>query len=626
MTKGSITRRLTTIVAADVAGFARLTSSDEEETLVALHSHRTEAIEPRIAEHQGRIANTAGDGLLIEFPSVVEAVRCALKIQNDMLERNKKVPEDRRIRFRIGINVGDVVDQNGDLLGNGVNVAARLEEQAPAGGIWISQSAREQVIGHLNVPLSDLGEIEVKNIPRPIRVYQVGVGEESAATTAPRARSKYRLALAGGSLFVLLVASATVFVWWETVFDTSPKATNVVPPISDKPSIAVMPFENLSGDPDQLYFADGMTDDLITDLSKVSGLFVIARATTAVYRGRKVTAKQVADELGVSHVLEGSVRRSGNRIRVTAQLIDPATSRPLWADRYDREFTNIFQLQDELTQNIVSTLAIQLTRDEESRLSRQQKTIPEAYDTLLRGLESFRRFTPETIAEGRKLFEKAIELDPNYARAHANIAFSYAISVFSGFSLDPKGDLETALRYGRKALALDPDVPQVHFSLGLVYWQLGEISEALSSIDTALKFDPNYADAYANLAAVKIYVGDYEEGLQAIQTAMRLNPRHPFFYIEIKGRAHFAQGDYAQAAAEFESALQRNPEFTVARRELAATYAHLGRIEDAEWEIEEVLANQPQLKLSDERSRTIFQAGADLDRYIEGLRKAGLPE
>jgi TolB-like protein len=416
--------------------------------------------------------------------------------------------------------------------------------------------------------------------------------------------------------------------WWQR---WSPRTEPASParmafPLPDKPSIAVLPFDNLSADPEQIYFADGITEDLITDLSKVSGLFVVARASTFVYRERPATVKQVAEELGVSHVLEGSVRRSGARVRVTAQLIDATTGTHVWAERYDRQLEDVFALQDEVAQQIVSALAIQLTSDEEARLARSERTTPEAYDALLRGLELLRRFTPTTIVQGREMFEKAISLDPQYARAYANVAFAYAIGVFASISSDPEGDLEAALRFAREALALDAEVPQVHFSVSLVYWQKGRIEESLDAVYRALEVEPNYADGFAQLAAVLVYVGRYQESLEAIHQAMRLNPRHPFFYIAITGRAHFALGDYATAATHFEQALERNPDFVVARRELAAAYAHLGRIDDAEWEVAEILALQPDFSLSDERQRVIFQRGDDMARYIDGLRKAGVPE
>ena len=336
--------------------------------------------------------------------------------------------------------------------------------------------------------------------------------------------------------------------------------------------------------------------------------------------------KQVAEELGVSHVLQGSVRRAGTRVRVTAQLIDARTGTHVWAERYDRELKDVFALQDEVAQEIVSALAIRLTSDEAERLSRSEKASPEAYDTLLRGLELLRRFTPTTIAQGREMFEKAIEIDPQYARAYANVAFAYAIGVVSGIDTDPEGDLEAALRFAEQALALDSDVPQVHFSLSLVYWHQDRAAESLDAAYRALEVEPNYADGFAQLAAVLVYVGRYQESLEAIRKAMRLNPRHPFYYIAINGRVHFALGDYAAAAAAFERALERNPDFIVARRELAASHAHLDRIEDAEWEAEEILALQPGFSLSREHRRVIFQKGDDMDRYVAGLRKAGLPE
>ena len=364
-------RRLTTIVAADVAGYSRLTASDEESTLAALRTHRAELIDPKIAEFRGRIVNTAGDSLLIEFPSVVEALRCSMDIQHSMVSRNREVPEDRRIRFRVGINVGDVIEQDGDLLGDGVNIAARLEGLAESGGICLSGAAHEQVRDRLDVGFEDLGDVEVKNIPRPIRVYRVLDDEKAMARPRRPFATRRRLAVAAVVLLVAIAGGGGSW-WWQTLQpDLKPaEPTKTALTLPEKPSIAVLPFANMSGDPEQAYFADGVAEDIITDLSKLSGLFVIARNSSFQYRGDSVDVKKVGRELGVKYVLEGSVRRASDKVRITAQLIDTTTGGHLWAERYDGKLDDIFAAQDQVTTRIVEALSLKLTDTEKSLLHR----------------------------------------------------------------------------------------------------------------------------------------------------------------------------------------------------------------------------------------------------------------
>jgi adenylate cyclase len=382
----------------------------------------------------------------------------------------------------------------------------------------------------------------------------------------------------------------------------------------------------MSGDPEQEYFSDGITEDLIADLSRISGVFVIARTTVFTYKGKSVTVQQVGDDLGVQYVLEGSVRRVGNRVRINTQLVDARSGRHLWGDRYDREMTDIFVLQDEVTKKIVSALAVELTADEENRLQRTAKIDPGAYDVFLRGLELYRRYTFETRAEARGLFERAIALDPGFARAHAGIALTHVFDYIEGSTDTPEKSLQRSLEMVEHALALDDTVPQVHFAASYVYLQLGRHDDSIAAARRAVALDPNYADGYVQMALSMIYAGRPEEGLEQMTNAMRLNPWHPFLYIWTRGHAHLVMEQYEEAIALFEKVIESNPHYQDGHLALAAAYGAVGRIGDAEWEAEEVLSLQPGFTLADNLRRTPYKNPADLERWIEGLRKAGLPE
>ncbi len=619
-------RKLVAVIAADVAGYTRLMGADEDATMVAWWSHRKELIDPTIAEYEGRIVKHTGDGFLAEFHSVLDAVRCAVAMQSEMARRNADVPEDRRMRFRMGVNLCDIMSDDEDIYGDGVNLAARLESLAEPGGVSISSAVHEQVRGKLDFSWEDLGEQKVKNVAEPVRAYRMNPQTGAAPARIALGRRKvWAVAGIAAALAVVAVAAA-----WYLYPRPSPPAADVhatemaalAPP--DQPSIAVLPFDNISGDPEQDYFSDGITEDLITDLSQVSGLFVIARNSVFTYKGKPVKVQQVGRELGVQYVLEGSVRKSGNRIRINAQLVDASTGRHLWAARYDRELTEVFALQDEVTAKIVSALAVTLTVGERRRLSRAAAASPEAYDALLRGLELYRRFTRETNAEARILFEKAIALDPQYARAYADVALTYGQDVTFGWTDAPEAALARALEFARNGLALDDTVPQVHFALANIYLRHNRHDEAIAADRKAIGLDPNYADGYGSLAFNLTYAGRPEDGLEAIRKAMRLNPRHPFFYVWVVGHAYFLMGRYEEAATAFERVLERNPQFPGGHMTLAATYGHLGRTADAEWEAGEILTLLPDFSLASERRRATYKNPADLERYLEGLRKAGL--
>ncbi len=617
-------RRLTTIVAVDVAGYSRLVSADEESTIAALRAHRTEFIDPGIAEFRGRIANTAGDSILIEFPSVVDALRCTIYLQRGMAERNAGIPAHRHIVFRAGINLGDVVEQEGDLLGDGVNVAARLEGIAEPGGICLSAAAHDQIRGRVDVAFEDLGGMALKNIPQPVHAYRVLLNGENAKNVARRSRRGPTLI----ALALIIVVAAGAGLWrfspWVDVVEQP--GPNVITP-SDKPSIAVLPFTNMSNDAEQEYFSDGVTEDLITDLSRISGLFVIARNTVFTYKGRAVDVKQVSSELGVRYVLEGSVRKSGNRVRINAQLIDTHTGGHVWADRFDRELGDIFALQDDVTKKIVTALALELTTDEQARLKiSEDETSPEVYDLYLRGVEALRQYTPESIIEARAYFLRALTLDPDYARGYAAVAFTYTASGIFFRSENADEAVAEALRYGSRALELDDTLPQGHFSMAIALLRQGRHKEALATVRKAIKYDPNYADGFAALANVLFYGGDGEGAEQAIREAMRLNPRYSAPYIELLGRAYFMMGRYDEAIDPLRDCISRDPVALTCHVYLATVYGLTGRIEEARWEGEEILGLEPDYSLKNDAIAMQFRNPEDSERYQSGLRQAGIPE
>jgi len=626
MATADANRRLTAIVAADVAGYSRLVAMDEDATLSSLRQLRTDLIDTKISQYRGRIANTAGDSLLIEFPSVLDALRCAVDLQRGIAEHNTNIPEDRRIEFRVGINLGDVIEQEGDLFGDGVNVAARLEAIAEPGGICISAVAHDQVRGRGGVEFADMGQVTLKNIPAPVHAYRVLLNGERGTRQTRRGRRGFVMA----ALFALLILAGTVGAWWiggrEEPVGTLPTPDAALVP-ADKLSIAVLPFTNMSNDAEQEYFSDGMTEDLITDLSRISGLFVIARNTVFTYKGRAVNVRQVSEELGVRYVLEGSVRRAGDRVRINAQLIDAVSGGHIWADRFDREFGDIFALQDDVTQQIVSALALELTTDEQTRLARSDpETSPEVYDLYLRGTQALRQFTPESIEEARTYFLRALALDPDYARAYAAMAFTYTASGIFFRSVNVDEAIAEATRYGERALELDDALPQGHFAMAIAYLRQGRHEEALAAANKAIHYDPNYSDAYAALSNILFFSGDGEDAVRMMRQAMRLNPRYSAAYIDILARAYFVMEQYDRAIDEGNECIERDPTLITCHIFLAAAYADAGRITDAQWHAQEVLALEPGFTLATDSVPVQFKRPEDRERYKSALRKAGIAE
>ena len=586
-----VKRKLTVILAADVEGYSRLMGADEEATLETLDVYR-EIIDGLIARHDGRIFGTAGDSVLAEFASVVEAVRTAISVQDELEARNTELPEERRLRFRIGVNLGDVMVKGDDLLGDGVNVAARLEGLAEPGGICVSGNVHEQIENKLDLGYEDLGFQDVKNIARPVRAYRV----------------------------VLEPGPGTV-----TVPSPQPRRS----PAADKPSIAVLPFTNMSADPEQEYFSDGITEDLITDLSKISGLFVVSRNAVFLYKGKAVKPIEVSQELGVRYVLEGSVRKAADRVRISAQLIDPTTGYHLWAERYDRDLTDIFALQDEITEKIVAALEVKLTAGEQEQVARRYTDNLEAYDYFLRGRAYQVRATKETTAQAREMFERAIELDPSFAGAYAILSHTHWRDWRNQWSEDTQA-LERAFEAAKKAVALDDSLPLAHTYLGWAYVWRKQYEEAIAEGERAIALDPNFAEGYARLGQILIFAGRPEEGIGLVKKAMRLDPHYPPNHLVYLARGYDLLGKHEDAITALRECITRDPDRYAAHKSLAVIYGLLGRREEAQAEVAELFRLRPHggfdASLTDVREKMPFKDQEVLERHVEGMRKAGLLE
>ncbi len=622
-------RRLAAILAADVVGYSRLMGVNEEATLQRLNACRS-IIDRLINEHQGRVFGSAGDSVIAEFASPVSAVRCAVAVQRSLQEQNADLVEDRRMHYRIGVNLGDVMVEDDNLLGDGVNIAARLESLADPGEVCISANVFEQVENKLDLGYAYLGEKALKNIARPLRVYRVLMTPEETQLTPRDDESRIRWLLSPVPIvIVLLVATAIGYLILQNrgeLFDDTASLDQVAVPSPEKPSIAVLPFRNMSGDAEQEYFADGMTDDLITDLSKISGLFVIARNSSFAYKGQYPDVRQVAKDLGVKYILEGSVRRAADTVRINAQLIDAVSGGHVWAERFDRKLTDVFSLQDEVSRKIVAALAVNLTKDEQQQLSQAVQVNPEAYDLLLRGLEQFRRFTRETNSLARDMFKRATRHDPDFARAYADVALTHGIDVLFGWSTPSDELFAQAFEYAEKALQLDPTLRQVHFALSNLYLTTKQHDKAIDAARKAVTLHPNYADGFAQLGQALVYAGRPQDGLDALSKAMALNPRYAFFYTWIEGHAYMLMRRNNAAITAFETVIEKNAHFPGAHLTLASLYGNMGKNQDAEWQAAQILGLRPEFSLREEKRRVPYKTSADLEYYISGLRKAGLPE
>jgi adenylate cyclase len=581
MAEERMERRLSAILAADIAGYSTLMSADEARTVRDLKGHQAVVL-PMIGEFAGRIIDTAGDGILAEFPSVVNAVECALAIQSKMAERNAAIEPDRRMQFRLGINIGDVVYDGARIYGDGINVAARLEGIAEAGGICISGKVYEEISGRIDLSCLDIGEQQLKNIARPVRAYRVRLdGIAPTATPAPA--------------------------------------------LPTKPSIAVLPFLNMSGDPEQEFFADGITEDLITDLSKASGLFVIARNSSFAYKGRSVKVQEIGRDLGVRFVLEGSVRKAGNRVRITAQLIEAGNGGHLWAERFDRDLTDIFSTQDEVVEKIVGALAVTFTRGEQQRLHRRGTASVEAYEAWLRARALLTRGTRESVAQAKAMYRQAIKIDGNFPAPHAGLALAGISDYSSGWAADPAQELDEAETWARRALELNDQDPVGHMALGNVLLWRRNHEGALAEFRRMIELDPNFAQGHTATGMGLMYAGRSADALQLIATAMRLDPHYPPVVLHFLAQANFSLGQYEIAAQLLRDRIARNPATESSRMLLASCYGHLGRLDDARSTWAEILDINPDFSVTQRERVMPYKDAGDFRRIVEGLAKASLP-
>jgi adenylate cyclase len=609
-------RRLAAILAADLVGYSRLIREDEAGTLAALKFHLDELIEPKVAERNGRIVKLMGDGLLAEFPSAVEAVQCAVEIQHLVGAGSAEVPEDKRAIYRIGINIGDIIVEGDDIYGDGVNVAARLEGLAEPGGICIARNVFDEVKDKLNLTIEHLGGREVKNIAEPVTVYRVILDEKAAISVTPvvrkAAKRTSRRWVTTVAAAVILLAAAGGALWWQPWAHVVESASieRMAFPLPEKPSIAVLPFDNLSGDIDQQYFADGITEDIITALSRFHDLFVIARNSTFAYKDKPVKVQKVAEDLGVRYVLEGSVRKVDQSLRINVQLIDALSGRNVWAESYDREASASLQLQNDIVRAIVTAMAVKVEEVERQELIRATPNSFRAYDYFLRGrdLQVRKGFWVQDInQEVRQLQE----------------AWTHLYDFLFGWT-DPSGpSLDRALELAHKAVSLDPSSARAHYILGYVYLYNKEHDLAAAEVDKALTLNPNEANLRAGMAGLQIYGGNPRAAIVQLRDAMRHNPHHPDWYWHFLGWAQYHAAQYDEVI----EALKRVASPSAGdHRVLAATYARLGRLDEARKHAAEVLEQEPKFNLSYFRTSLPYRNKADLDNYIDALRKAGLPE
>jgi adenylate cyclase len=580
-------RKLAAVLAADIAGYSRLMGADEESTLARLKLLRRELIDPKSRQHHGRIVKTTGDGILIEFLSVVDAVRCAIELQEAMLERNADLPQEKRIEFRVGVNLGDVMIEGRDLYGDGVNIAARLEALAQPGGICISRTVLNHARDKLPFDVEDAGEQQLKNIARPVHVYRIIINPARPAAT--------------------------------------PKADVSMLALPDKPSVAVLPFTNMSGDPEQEFVSDGVAEDVITALSRYPSLFVIARNSSFTYKGRSVDVKQVGRELGVRYVLEGSVRKAGNRIRVTAQLIEAGSSNHVWAERYDRDLADIFAVQDELTQALTTALAPAIAGAEVRRAMRKPPESLDAWAAYQRGLWHLSKATPDDDATAEGFFKQAIDLDPNFAGGYSALAL-YQLQAAAIYQ---KLDLQSAQRsseaLARRAVALDGADAEARSCLGWALQACGDAEGALAEIERALSMSPNLAIAHGHRGATLIFAGRPTEGLTALEACIRFDPRDPYLAVRL---LHVACGLYFcgeyEASIEASKRLIRSyPDFPMVYRWSAAALGQLGRTTEAKEALQKAVSRAPGAFDMYVRNRAPWFRPDDHNHLVEGLRKAG---
>lgn len=635
MAESRQTDKFAVIMHADVAGSTLLVQRDER----LAHERIRDAFRRLgsfVGEHRGSVLELRGDAMLAEFERPSDAVSAALGFQSAHREFLDGLDDDFKPRIRVGIAMGEVIVADNTATGAGVVLAQRVEQLAAGGGICITAAVHEALPRRMPIDYENLGEQALKGFADPVRVFRVSLSSaESISALQPKARTdnsqRSWIRFLGIALSLLAIVGGIAYSWQLNQRNEETSSVNPAAPLpAEKPTIAVLPFVNISGDPEQDYFSDGMTEDLLTDLSRVSALNVISRTSSFAYKGQTPDVRDIGKALGASHVIEGSVRKADNRVRITAQLIDAATGKHLWAERYDREFDEIFELQDEVRARIVSALQVELAAGESTAAMHGTQNAA-AYDLVMRGRFHESTFTPAGTAEAIGLYRKAVELDPGYAIAYARMANMHDQQSRFDTSTDRDGDVARALELAQKAIALDESNPFAHWSLGRILARIkqGGIKNqfsAVASLERAIELDPNYADAYAFISYLYAGIGDPETGLDAIEKAMQLNPRYPFWYIRNRGIIYYLLGDYDKAIRDLEVATQKNPTSFIPRWWLAAAYAQSGDTGEAEWQIEELKELGHELTISKILDDSLIFHPPFVEKLADGLKQAGFRE
>ena len=624
-----VKRKLTAILSADVKGYSRLMGANEEGTLHTLTAYR-DAMATHIRQHNGRVVNAPGDALLAEFESVVDAVKSAVEIQRELAKRNAELPIDRRMEYRIGINLGDVMVDGESIYGDGVNIAARMESLADGGGICISGTVYDHIENKLSLGYEYLGEQTVKNIAKPVRVYKVMLEPKAAGKVIGEKKAKsrqwQRTALIVIAILIVMAAAAAI---WKLYIHPTPlievaSKEKMAYPLPDKPSIAVLPFMNMSGDPELEHFSDGITEEIITALSKTPKLFVIARQSTFAYKGKPVKIRQVAEDLGVRYVLEGSVRKATDRLRITAQLIDALTGHHLWAERYDREQKDFFVLQDEITLKILNSLHVKLTGGEQDRVYGKGTNNLEAYIKVLQGRDSFWRLNRESNILAKKLFEEAIALDPKYPAPYWLLGMTHLMDAWFNWGKSKEGSLSRAIELAQKTISLNDLDSNAHGLLGAAYRMKGDHDKAIAEGKRAVELDPNSADAHVWLGIALNYGGKAEEAIPLLEKAIRLNPfAHAWYFCQL-GSAYRMTQHYDDAIVVYQKALRLSPENLITHLGLTITYSLSGHDKEAGIHATEILKISPDFSLDSFAEALPIKNQAEKERAINALRKAGL--
>ena len=624
MSKNDIKRKLTAILSADVEGYSLLIGDDEESTIRTLNRYR-QTMKMLIEKYRGRVVDATGDNLLAEFASVVDAVNCAATIQQKLAELNAGLPEKRKMQFRIGVNLGDIVEEGDRIYGDGVNIAARIEGLAVGGGICISGTAYDQVKSKLEFGYEYTGEHRVKNIKEPVRVYRVLMEPEAAGKLIGETKSTLRRWSLASAAIVLVIGAAAIWVYYMQL---TPKSEETISPSKSallpvgRASIAVLPFSNLSGEPEQEYFSDGITNDLITALSKFPELLVIASNTIFTYKGKPVNIEHVSQDLGVRYVLEGSVQKAGAKVRINALLIDATSGFHIWSEHYNRELKDIFAVQEEIVHTIVGKLAVKIDAAERKRVLHKRTESLEAYDYLLRGLDLFQTRTCEDFRKAGQMFEKAIALDPDFASAYVGLGRAYQAQTSYGCTEFPSQALQRAKDLATKAINLDEFQSDAYALLGMVYTYSGRYDLAINQLNQAIEINPNDAYAHSYRGQVMLWSGRVDDAIQSMEIALRFDPNRSPGDFMFLGIGYYLKGQYDKAINVLEKGLNRKPDWVGNHIILAAAYAQLDRLDDAEREVQEILRLEPFFEL--DNYGTIYRNPADRAKIVQGLRKAGL--